>query len=111
MWNAMLVACATLIFTLASLIVTLVLNSSHADQARHLRLLLAQQTWADMMDHQGAQRCRAPSQADSPQTLQTAVACSAGPTRACCSRWTISNAKAGIPSQSPGNRALPLVLT
>ena len=34
-----------------------------------------------------------------------------GPSWACCSRWTISNAKAGIPSQSPGNRALPLVLT
>ena len=44
MLYAMLVACATLIFTLVP-------NISHAAKARHLRLFLAQQTWAEMMDH------------------------------------------------------------
>ena len=43
MLYAMLVACATLIFTLAP-------NISHAAKARHLRLFLAQQTWAELMD-------------------------------------------------------------
>ena len=51
MWDVMLVACATLIFTLASLAFTLVLAIAHAAKARHLRLLLAQQKWAEMMDH------------------------------------------------------------
>ena len=44
MLYAMVVACAALIFTLAR-------DISHAAEARHLRLLLAQQTWAEMMDH------------------------------------------------------------
>lgn len=47
MLYAMLVACAALVFTL-------VLNISHAAKARHLRLFLAQQTWAELMDHLSA---------------------------------------------------------
>ncbi len=44
MWDALLVACATLIFTLAS-------DVTHAAKARHLaRLFRAQQKWAELMD-------------------------------------------------------------
>ncbi len=43
MLSAMVVACAALIFALAR-------DISHAAEARHLRLFLTQQTWAEMMD-------------------------------------------------------------
>ncbi len=56
MWFAMLVAYATLIFTLASLIFTLASDVTHAAKARYLaRLFRAQQKWAELMDHHDAE--------------------------------------------------------
>ncbi len=51
MLYAILVACAALVFTLVS-------DVSHVTKARHLRLFLAQMTWAELMDHhdRGPQR-------------------------------------------------------
>ena len=51
MLYAMLVACATLIFTLATLIFTLASDVTHVAKARHLaRLFRAQQQWAELLD-------------------------------------------------------------
>jgi len=51
MLYAMLVASATLTFTLASLTFTLATDATRAAKARHLaRLFQAQQKWAELMD-------------------------------------------------------------